>query len=141
MSSRREQRRETVFALYQSDLTEKSVDQLLPLDASEFMRALGRGVEERSGDLDTVIGRHAEGWSVERIAPLERSILRVALYELIHPDRLPGRRDIPAEGAIDEAVELAKRFCGADAPGFINGILAAALRELPDLRENGDSRE
>ena len=76
-----------------------------------------------------LIREHATGWSLERIAPLERSILRVGLAELLYPDELPGERGIPPEGAIDEAVETAKRFCGADAPGFVNGILGAVLRE------------
>jgi N utilization substance protein B len=53
------------------------------------------------------------------------------MLELIHPETIPGEREIPPEGAIDEAVETAKRFCGAEAPGFVNGILAAALRERP----------
>ena len=60
---------------------------------------------------------------LDRIAPLERNILRVALYEL------RSRPDIPAEVAIDEAVEAAKELCSADTPGFVNGILGAAQRE------------
>ncbi|MDQ6731277.1 MAG: transcription antitermination protein NusB, partial [Actinomycetota bacterium] len=69
------------------------------------------------------------GWSLERIAPLERSILRVGLTELMYAAQLPGDATIPPEGAIDEAVETAKQFCGADAPGFVNGILGAVLRD------------
>jgi N utilization substance protein B len=61
--------------------------------------------------------------------------MRIALLEMLHPDAAPGDTPIPAEGAIDEAVETAKTFCGADAPKFVNGILAAALREMG---ENGD---
>jgi N utilization substance protein B len=63
--------------------------------------------------------------------------MRVALVEILHPESVPADQPIPAEGAIDEAVETAKLFCGADAPGFVNGVLAAALREL---RENSPSR-
>lgn len=80
-------------------------------------------------ELDELIAKHARGWSLERIAPLERSILRTGLAEMLYPDDLPGDQAIPAEGAINEAVEIAKRFCGAEAPAFINGILAAALRD------------
>jgi N utilization substance protein B len=93
-------------------------------------------VEHRE-ELDELIDSHARGWSVERIQPLERSILRVALLEMIHPGEVPGEVPIPAEGAIEEAVESAKVFCGADAPGFVNGILAAVLREV---RENAQAR-
>jgi transcription antitermination protein NusB len=80
-----------------------------------------------------VIDRHAHGWSAERIQPLERSIMRVALLEMLHPDAAPSDTPIPPEGAIEEAVESAKKFCGSDAPGFVNGVLGAALREV---REN-----
>ena len=55
--------------------------------------------------------------------------MRVALLEMLQPDAVPGDTPIPPEGAIDEAVETAKTYCGADAPAFVNGILAAALRE------------
>jgi N utilization substance protein B len=79
-----------------------------------------------------VIARHARGWAVDRIAPLEKAIMRIALLEMLHPDAVPGDQPIPPEGAIDEAVETAKTFCGAEAPGFVNGILAAALREIRD---------
>ena len=64
-----------------------------------------------------------------RLAPVERSILRVALLELLYPDVVAGEEPIPPEGAINEAVETAKRFCGSSAPAFINGILGAVLRE------------
>jgi N utilization substance protein B len=56
--------------------------------------------------------------------------MRVALLEILHPDAAPGDTPIPPEGAIDEAVETAKIFCGSEAPGFVNGILAAAFREI-----------
>ena len=75
------------------------------------------------GELDALIERHAVGWTLDRIAPLERSILRVALHEM------RSRSDVPAEVAIDEAIEAAKELCGAEAPSFVNGILGAAQRE------------
>ena len=64
-------------------------------------------------------------------------VLTVALVEMLHPDEVPAEVPIPAEGAIEEAIESAKTFCGADAPGFVNGILAAILR---DVRENAHTR-
>ena len=76
-----------------------------------------------------MISTHATGWSLDRIAPLERSILRVGLVEMLHPDEIPGEEPIPPEGAINEAVETAKRFCGAEAPKFVNGILGSVLRD------------
>ena len=131
---RTDQRRQAVFALYQHDLTGQSLTDTLGRDASLFARALAHAAADRAPELDELIARHAKGWSVDRIQPLERSILRVALIEMLHPDAAPADTPIPPEGAIDEAVESAKIFCGSDAPGFVNGILAAVLR---DVRENG----
>jgi N utilization substance protein B len=127
---RTDQRRAAVWALYQSDLLGRPLEQTFVRDAHPFTRALAELVRSRRSELDKLISEHAEGWSLDRIAPLERSILRVGLVELLYADELPGEQPIPPEGAIDEAVETAKRFCGADAPAFVNGILAAVLREL-----------
>jgi N utilization substance protein B len=134
VARRSDQRRRAVFALYQHDLTGRPLDDTLPRDPAPFTRALARAALERQLELDELIARHAEGWTLERIAPLERSILRVALLEMLHPDAVPGEQPIPPEGAIDEAVETAKAYCGADAPGFVNGILAAVLREREPAR-------
>jgi transcription antitermination protein NusB len=131
---RSDQRRAAVVALYQHDLTGQPLSSTLE-GASLFARALAHAAADRAPELDEVIDRHAHGWSVQRIQPLERSILRVALVEILHPDAVPAERPIPAEGAIEEAVESAKTFCGPDAPGFVNGVLAAVLREV---RENAD---
>jgi N utilization substance protein B len=118
---RSDQRRAAVFALYAREVRGGASHEALE-DAKPFTRELVAGVEEHRAELDDEIARLARGWDLERIAALEKSILRVALYELRH------REDIPPEVAIDEAVELAKRYCGADAPGFVNGILGTAAR-------------
>ncbi len=131
---RSEQRRAAVFALYQHDLTGRPLDDVFERDAATFTRALAHATADNADELDERIGAHAKGWSIDRIAPLERAILRTALLEMLHPDLVEADQPIPAEGAIDEAVETAKAFCGADAPGFVNGILGAVLRSV---RENG----
>jgi len=130
---RSEQRRAAVVAVYQHDLTGREPGETLGANASLFVRALAHAAIDRAPELDEVIDRHAHGWSVQRIQPLERSIMRVALIEMLHPDAVPAEWPIPPEGAIEEAVESAKTFCGSDAPAFVNGVLAAALREV---REN-----
>jgi N utilization substance protein B len=130
---RSEQRRAAVIALYQHDLTGRPLVETLGANASLFTRALAHAAADREEELDETIDRHAHGWSVQRIQPLERSIMRVALIEMLHADAAPSEEPIPAEGAIEEAVESAKTFCGADAPKFVNGVLAAVLREV---REN-----
>src|SRR3954447_25789660 len=119
---RSDQRRDAVFACYQRDVTGRPLDELLG-DVKPFTRELAEGVEANREELDELIGRHAHGWKTDRIAPLDRNIMRVALYEIRCRD------DVPTEVAIDEAVELAKAYCGADAPGFVNGILGAAVNE------------
>jgi N utilization substance protein B len=130
---RSEQRRAAVIALYQHDLTGRPLAQTLRASDSPFARSLAGAAAEHAEELDEIIDRHARGWSVTRIQPLERSIMRVALVEMLHPDAVPAHEPIPAEGAIEEAVESAKEFCGSEAPGFVNGVLGAVLREL---REN-----
>ena len=130
MSRRTDQRRAAVFALYQHDVTDREIDDVLERDATIFTRALAHATQDHAPELDEVIARHSKGWTLDRIAPLEKAIMRVALLEMLHPDTIEADRPIPPEGAIDEAVETAKAFCAAEAAGFVNGILAAVLREV-----------
>jgi transcription antitermination protein NusB len=123
VARRTEQRRAALVALYQADVTGMPPAELLGRDATPFTRELVEGVVAERAELDALIAGHAKGWSLERIAPVERNILRVALHEL------RSRPDVPAEVAIDEAVEAAKELCSADAPGFVNGILGAVARQ------------
>ena len=125
--SRTDERRAATFTSYQRDVTgqAKPEEELTP-----FARELVEGVEEHREELDRLISDNAVGWSIDRIAPLERAILRVALLEMLH------RPDIPDEVAIDEAVETAKTYCGADAPTFVNGILGGVMKRL----SGGDRR-
>jgi N utilization substance protein B len=118
---RADQRRAAVVALYQRE-TGRALEDVMPKDASPFTRELVDGVLQSQEELDALIERYAEGWTLDRIAPLERSILRVALYEMLH------RTDVPDEVAIDEAVEAAKELCAAEAPKFVNGILGTVKR-------------
>ena len=129
MARRSDQRRAAVFALYQHDLTGRALDELFERGTASFTRALAHATSDNTAELDAQIERHVKGWTLDRIAPLEKAILRIALLEMLHPDLVEGERPIPAEGAIDEAVETAKAYCGAEAPGFVNGVLAAVLRE------------
>ena len=118
---RSDQRRDAVFANYQRDVTGRPLEELI-VEARPLTRELAVGVDEEREELDEVIAEHARGWTVDRIAPLELNVMRVALYEIEHDL-------VPFEVAIDEAVELAKEYCGADAPKFVNGILGAIVRE------------
>ena len=109
MARRTEQRRAAVVALYQSDVTGRPAAELVDRGASAFTRELVEGVEADRGSLDESIARHASGWSLDRIAPLERNILRVAVHEM------RSREDVPVEVAIDEAADLVERCAEAAA--------------------------
>jgi transcription antitermination protein NusB len=124
---RSDQRRDAVFACYQRDVTGRSLEELVA-DSRPFTRELAAGVEAHREELDAMIARHAKGWDIDRIAPLERNVMRVALYEMEFEE------DVPTEVAIDEAVEVAKEYCGSDAPGFVNGVLGAVAREREGVR-------
>jgi N utilization substance protein B len=119
---RSDQRRDAVFACYQHDVTGRPLDELIA-GLRPFSRDLALGVASHRDELDGTIAGHARGWELGRIAPLELNVMRVALYEIEHSE------DVPDEVAIDEAVGIAKRYCGADAPGFVNGILGAVVRQ------------
>ena len=118
---RSDQRRDAVFASYQRDVTGRPLEELIA-ESRPLTREIAEGVDHFREELDDEIEAHATGWSVDRLAPLDLNVLRVALFEIEHTD-------VPAEVAIDEAVEIAKEYCGADAPGFINGVLGAIVRE------------
>ncbi len=124
---RSDQRRAAVVALYQRDVTGRPLAETLDRTASEFTRELVGGVDERREELDALVERYAEDWTIDRIAPLELNIMRVALLELLHRD------DVPDEVALDEALEAAKELCSAQAPAFVNGILGAVHRERAAL--------
>ena len=134
MSRRSDQRRAAVFALYQHELTGRPLDDVFERDTQPFTRALAHATADHADELDVLIARLAECWTLARIAPLEKAIMRVALLEMLHPDLVEADQPIPAEGAISEAVQTAKEFCAAQAAGFVNGVLAAALRAT---RQNG----
>lgn len=91
-----------------------------------FMEDLLQGVLSRSKDLDMVIGKAAPEWPLERIAPVDRNVLRLGLYELLFADR----EKVPAKVAINEAIELAKHFGGENSGRFVNGVLGAVYKEL-----------
>jgi N utilization substance protein B len=93
---------------------------------SSFMQDLLKGVIARERDLDMVIEKAAPEWPLDRIAPVDRNVLRLGLYELLFADR----DKVPAKVAINEAIELAKSFGGENSGRFVNGVLGAVYKEL-----------
>jgi len=127
-ASRRQSRRVAVMLLYQEDITGHAMDEIVSQherDANRALPAYSRqlidGVHEHQARLDGEIDDLAQGWSIERIAPVERAVLRVGLLELDEDDP-------PAAVAMAEAVALARRYASPEAAAFINGILSAAAR-------------
>ena len=100
-----------------------------------FMEGLLKGVLAKKEDIDLVITKAAPEWPLERIAPVDRNILRLGLYELLFADR----SQVPAKVAINEAIELAKTFGGDSSGRFVNGVLGAVYKELgePGKDEQG----
>ena len=122
MSGRRAARRTALFLLYQWDLTQQPLASLYEGEVDPFARELAEAVIERAEALDREITESADDWSADRLGALERNILRIGSYEL-------SRDDVPVEVAINEAVELAKRYASDDASRLVNGILGKIARE------------
>jgi N utilization substance protein B len=126
--SRKQARRDAVFLLYQTEVTDLPMADLVKgqrlregYPPDEFTIKAVAGVLRDKEALDAELEAHSKGWTLDRVAPLERSILRLALWEI--------RAEVsPPEVAIDEAVRLAKRYSTDDAGSFVNGVLGGVLR-------------
>jgi transcription antitermination protein NusB len=132
MAARSKARKRAVDVLYEADVRGADPEQLLAERLAQadppvpdYAVELVEGVTGNLERIDRVLGEHSEGWSVERMPPVDRAVLRLALYELIL------REDVPDAVAIDEAVELAKSLSTDESPRFINGVLGRVLRERP----------
>jgi N utilization substance protein B len=97
-------------------------------EVAPFARELVEGVAAHLEELDALMGEHAEGWTVPRMPSLDRTILRVACFELLH------REDVPTAVAIDEAVETAKELSTEDSSRFVNGVLGRIARDAAGER-------
>ncbi len=122
MSGRRPATRTALFLLYQWDLTHQPLASLYEGEVDPFARELAEAVIERAEELDREITESADDWSADRLGALERNILRIGVHELAGDD-------VPVEVAINEAVELTKRYASDDAARLVNGILGRIARE------------
>jgi N utilization substance protein B len=124
--SRRTARKHAFLALYQSDITGRPIGPVLDRwrsyrgELEEYAEKLSCGVEREKEALDERLGEVAVGWPVHRMSAIDRTILRLGLYEMLYVD------DVPAEVAVNEAIELAKGFSGDEAPQFVGGVLRGA---------------
>jgi transcription antitermination protein NusB len=122
MAGRRAARRTALFLLYQWDLTGKPLASLYEGEVDSFALETAQAVSERAGELDKRLNEALEGWTADRLGALERNILRIAAYELEGDN-------VPREVAINEAVELAKRYTTDEAARLVNGALGKIARE------------
>jgi transcription antitermination protein NusB len=112
-----------LFQAFAREVEEGAGEPLSEKDAT-YARDLVLGTWERKDDLDELIARYAKDWAVDRLAGVDRAILRLAIYEIRHQE------DVPDGVVADEAVELAKSFSTAESGKFINGILGSVIRGL-----------
>jgi transcription antitermination protein NusB len=122
---RSEARERAMMLLYEAEqrllpASEVVAAQVVPPD--ELAALLVAGVQAHQDRIDGVISEHATGWTIARMPSIDRTVLRIATFELLE------RPDVPVGAVIDEAVELAKRFSTDDSGAFVNGVLAAIAR-------------
>ena len=141
MASRRKSRELALQMLFQWEVGDhapgKVVSSFLPshkadAEVKEFARALFEGTVGEVNTIDPLLRRHAEHWKLERMAAVDRNVLRLALYELLHCPETP-----PAV-VINEALELARRFSAAESVEFVNGVLDAVLKSLTPATNAGN---
>jgi N utilization substance protein B len=124
--SRRRARKQAFLVLYQSDINGSPVERTFERwlshrgDLEDYAVSLARGVERRREGLDALLSEVSVGWPVHRMSAVDRTILRLALYEMLFV------KDVPPDVAVNEAVELAKGFSSEDAPAFVGGVLRGA---------------
>ncbi len=140
MANRRRLREHAVQILYGTDFWDSTPEQALdqhhfhfcdePIE-DEFLVAIITGIVNHKGAIDDMIRQFSTNWRLERMAIVDRNILRMATFELLH------MRDIPRKVAINEAIEVAKKYGGDDSPSFINGILDRIALEIrgPETEE------
>jgi transcription antitermination protein NusB len=132
MTLRRKSREFALQMLFEWDMTRQDTSRVEKLfwksaraaaSTRDFANELFEGAVAQAGAIDSMIGKLAENWRLDRLAAIDRNILRLAIYEL-------RASTAPPKVIVDEALELAKKFSSAEAPAFLNGVLDAALKSL-----------
>lgn len=134
--TRREEREQAFILVFQQLINRNTIEEII--DASEesaeiriaeFSERLASGVEENNAVVDDKIEKNIRGWSMTRLSKVSFALLRVAVYEMMFVD------SIPISVSINEAVDLAKKYGGADDAPFINGVLGSVAKELEPANE------
>jgi N utilization substance protein B len=127
LGTRREARERALELLYEADaksLTPDAVMADLPVAPDEYAVDIVHGVGEHQTEVDDLIRRFAKGWTLERMPVIDRTLLRMAIFELAH------HAEVPTGAIISEAVELAKRYSTDDSGRFVNGMLGRIADEV-----------
>ncbi len=110
-----------------TDILKRNIDEFSPgVDEPDFAWRIVKGVVEHLKEIDNIITKAAPEWPLDKIAIIDRNILRIGLYELLYADP----EEVPPKVAINEAVEVAKNFGGPNAGRFVNGVLGTIYREI-----------
>jgi len=126
MEGRREARERALELLYEAEIKDTSAAELissLPVAPGEYSVQLAEGVDSHRTEIDGLLRDHARGWSLERMPAVDRALLRLATYELLH------EQEVPVGVVISEAVELASEFSTDDSGRFVNGVLSAIAKQ------------
>ena len=130
-TARRKSRENAIILLYQRDLLDKKIDEIIENNLlagkkyDQFTLRIIKGVDKHKKRIDRMIMDVVENWSLERIAIIDRNILRLAIYEMLYED------DIPLKVSVDEAIEIAKSLGQKeDTPKFVNGVLGKILNNI-----------
>ena len=138
MGTRRKSREIAIQILYQFEMNRTDLDEGLKLfwaehpnskEVSGFAEYLVRGVDDNKDEIDSIIVNAASNWSLKRISPVDRGILREAIFEFIFC------KDIPYKVTLNEAIEMGKKFSSEKSGSFINGILDSVVEKKPDLKK------
>ncbi len=114
-------------------IIERNLNEFAPgIDEPEFAWLIAKGVAEHLAHIDNIIVKAAPEWPLEKIATIDRNILRIGLYELLYADP----DEVPPKVAINEAVEMGKNFGGPNSGRFINGVLGTVYREMQKQQED-----
>jgi N utilization substance protein B len=118
------------------NIIERNMKEFGPgIDEPDFVWKIAKGVIENIKEIDEIIKRVAPEWPINQIAIVDRNVLRIGLYELLHADP----NEVPPKVAINEAIEIAKNYGGQNSPKFINGVLGTVFRELE--QKSGEKKE
>jgi N utilization substance protein B len=129
------------FYKQEKDITailERNLEEFAPgIDEPDFAWRILSGVAEHLTEIDNILTKAAPDWPVDKIAVIDRNILRIGLYELLFADH----NEVPPRVAINEAIELAKNYGGPNTSRFVNGVLGTIYREMEDAEKHNEAKK